>query len=649
MFLYHSTPPKQIYHTPGMSETDPKPGSGSGPLSILDSLRQIPTADAIKAEHQISLVDQERGTEPVEDAERNDSEAPTAPSTPGPSPLTKKITSNSQQLQQTVKREWTKRKYAKYDRDRYDVDSTPAPPDEDSAAQPQLGEAATTQQTSFLERSQAKAKSFLKRKRTLGRGKDEQDTIVEILYENQRGMFLFGVPKYSSSSLLPSDPKPWQNAQFRTSPVDIRNAQVPDPSWEWAWKSWYVDMSRDVDEEGWEYSLQFTGGWSWHGNHPWFHSFVRRRRWLRMRRRRHVTHHTKERAHELTAEYFTIHPKTLRPASEDFSKANSSEMVRLREKMEEEPEDVDKMDISDIGSLIRALKRSAVDREKIVAVRKFADDGGEEVFYLSERMEEIMNLFIFQSSRRQLLADLLQRFDEVHKRQDDLKEHQHDDDTAQKDHDTAAKRAENLINAVHAADEQVKKLEFWSDIKDMAQSGKTLQESEGGNWDKARWQGLTSPTSPEQDHPMDVFKSKQSASEKARELHDHPEHAPSEKGKAASKKSSVWFDTKQSTKESSEETGAYSTAAESASELARRGSQKGKAPRALDGADEEPNEFVLASETNAATGTASAQAHLPDLPASDRRKQNVQIIEPVPEPAEGVAPGASSRGEGDGS
>jgi hypothetical protein len=40
-----------------------------------------------------------------------------------------------------------------------------------------------------------------------------------------------------------------------------------------------------VDEEGWEYSFFFRG-FVWHGTSPWFHSFVRRRRWIRLRRRR---------------------------------------------------------------------------------------------------------------------------------------------------------------------------------------------------------------------------------------------------------------------------------------------------------------------------------------------------------------------------
>ncbi|KAK3714469.1 hypothetical protein LTR37_007775 [Vermiconidia calcicola] len=637
----------------------------SAPSSIHNSVRQLPTAEATKAEHQISLIDTERPAEPVKDAERSNSEATTAPPTPGPG-ITKRLTSNTLAVQQSLKREWTKRKYARYDRERYNIDEDAA--EEDAA---NLGEAASAPQTSYLDRTRAKANKYLplKRKRKLGNGRDDEDTVVDILYENQRGFFWFGKPRYSTSTLGPTDPRPWQNGQFRTSPVDIRNAQVPDPSWEWAWKSWYVDMSRDVDEQGWEYSFQFAGNFAWHGSHPWFHSFVRRRRWLRMRRRKQVIQHrTKEKGHEFTAEYFTIHPKMVRRGSGDVSKMAESELARLLRQSEEEA--VEKMEIVDIGSLILALKKAAVDREKLVAVRKFVESGGDELFYLSDRMQEIMSLFIFQSSRRQLLTDLLNRYDDTSARQHNLTQHDHEDDSAaaQKDHDAASRHAENLMKAVKAADEQVKKLEYWSDIKSMAQSGSTLEPREGGHWDMEKWQGLSSPKSPETKHPRGLFRSKQEAREGVLDLHPHPEHpeeeeegakgkgkeneSADEKGKgkenegaAPRKKSSAtWYDAKSKTQtgESSEDTtAAYSTAAESASELPRKDSlkrQKGKGRTGtnLDGVDEKASddEAETAADTSAESEEAPPSPRLPDISAQ-RSKSTVQILEPDPEPPEG--------------
>ena len=646
-----------MYHIYTSCHYHHSPHAMSGPSSVHESLRQIPTADAIRSEHQISLIDTERRAslqDGAGDAERGSSEIPAAPGTPGPSPLTKRLT-NASQLQQSVKREWTKRKYARYDRNRYDLGTETPPPEEAPESQPQPGEAATAQQASFLERSRAHARSVLKRKRAIGTAKHHEDTYLEILYENQRGLFLFGVPKYSSSSLLPSDPKPWLNAQFRTSPVDIRNAQVPDPSWEWSWKSWYVDMSRDVDEEGWEYSFNFFGKWSWHGNHPWFHSFVRRRRWLRMRKRKDTSHQTREKAHELTAEYFTIHPSTIRPLSEIGSNA----MAKEREKAEGVNEPLEKLEILDIGSLMLVLKRVTVDREKLLAVRKFVNTAKDELYYLADRMPEIMSLFIYQSSRRQLLADLLHRFDEAHKMQQDLTAHEHEEDgNAQQEHDAAAKHADNLINAVHAADEQVKRLEFWSDIKTMAQHGDLLTAESGGDWDRSKWQGLVSPTSAEHDHPEQVFKNKQKASEGTQQLHPQPEHSTVEEEEKEQipgerRRTMPYWDAKE---HSDSSTGAYSTAAESASQISGKGKGKKGGIRVsglvLDGVDEseetDPPESALPEDA-----IEDAPEPVPEedddpqpslyTPMSPRKKSSVvEFVEPVPEPT----PSSSRAGEG---
>lgn len=201
------------------------------------------------------------------------------------------------------------------------------------------------------------------------------DSYIDVLYENQRGWFVFGIPLFSSNALwnLRIDQAPWVDAEHKPSAVNITNAQVPDPSWTWDWKSWYVDMSRDVDEEGWQYSLWFRGA-AWHGNHPWFHSFVRRRRWLRKRVKQKLPPKTKDNRERLFGETFSIGTTILRTSTVDTG--------ALRDSIEPSVDE----EITSIPALMAKLKRSAIDREKIVAIDKFIDEGGEELHFLAEQV-----------------------------------------------------------------------------------------------------------------------------------------------------------------------------------------------------------------------------------------------------------------------
>lgn len=79
----------------------------------------------------------------------------------------------------------------------------------------------------------------------------------DVLYENQRGMLFFGIPKFSSKTLFQWDPAPWTNSRNKNSAYNVVNAQLPNPSWEWVHPEWMIDMSGDVDESGWQYSYNF--------------------------------------------------------------------------------------------------------------------------------------------------------------------------------------------------------------------------------------------------------------------------------------------------------------------------------------------------------------------------------------------------------
>lgn len=310
----------------------------------------------------------------------------------------------------------------------------------------------------------------------------ERESAIDILFENQRGCFLCGIPLFSAKALGACDPAPWTNIADKTSATDITNAQVPDPSWEWAWKEWYVNHTPEVDEDGWEYSFAFAKLFSWHGP-AWWNSFVRRRAWIRKR----VKKKTGYRGHDartFNEDYFTIYPAVSRARSR-ASSLTGSQMKRHSfgqlSKREIEVEVV--AIIEDIASLMQALRFCRIDREKMEAVENFIEHGGDELYYLRERMHDIMRMFIFQASRRLLHAHLLKIFNEA---SDELK----NNGTKEGENSVKQRRLDNLAAAMKHADEEVKKLEFWSDIKDMAQKGDTKGAAdEAQGWDK-EWIGL---------------------------------------------------------------------------------------------------------------------------------------------------------------
>jgi len=239
-----------------------------------------------------------------------------------------------------------------------------------------------------IRRGGKKVKSVLRGRRHHHNVKDG-DSEVDVLYENQRGSFMFGMPLFSSQSLLNFDPAPWTNSFGRLSSVNITNAQVPDPSWEWAWNTWYVDMSHDVDEQGWQYSFMFQNKFAWHGTHPWFHSFVRRRRWLRKRVRKDPQlaldkyQAPPEQGKRLNANYFLISPHT-----EDQAQSELGEQSRTEHQPNDDLMDTLMSDIDDLPTLLRSLKQATVDREKINMVLTYMDKASADTHNFAEEVRK---------------------------------------------------------------------------------------------------------------------------------------------------------------------------------------------------------------------------------------------------------------------
>lgn len=315
--------------------------------------------------------------------------------------------------------------------------------------------------------------------------------MIDLLYENERGGFLCGVPLFSSLALGNLDPMPWTNAYHKTSPTDIHTAQVPDPTWEWAWPEWRVHHHHDVDEGGWEYSFMFSKRFSWHGP-QWWNSFVRRRVWIRKRVKRKlgITSSRGTNAHMLNADYFSVRPASERSRSGSGTRTGTSPAGSGASGVSdtETAFDVLKERIGDVESLLYVLRRARIDREKIEAVETYLDQGTD-LAELQGRMHDIMRIFIFQTSRKLMLTHLTRLLG------DTVEELQKGESP-----ELEGRRA-HLEGAVRCADEEVGRLAYWSDIKDMVEGGESVNAvAEGGGWG-GEWEGVdqSGPAPPRKD------------------------------------------------------------------------------------------------------------------------------------------------------
>lgn len=423
----------------------------------LFGLERSTTHNADVFDHAINLVDTTAPTDGPDDRDHSPhSERSVKEQTS--ETLSRKFTKS------TLRKQLAQRKYARYRRsDVQDATANEEPGQQETEAAAR----AESVKPGTLGSSNRLRDCLPFRSKTKGqRHTADEDTFIDVLYENQRGAFFCGIPLYSAKALGNLDPAQWQNSHFQNSAVDIKDAQLPDPSWQWVWRTWYVDMSHDVDEQGWEYSFNFAGRFAWHGSHPWFHSFVRRRRWLRKRARIHTSNTGKrqetglEQAHKLNDDYFTIHSaKRERDPSEDRTTTFHSSFLGSDRGDSEDEEDF--TEVADIPTLLVALRNARVDREKIMAVRSFLKQGGDEIYYLSDNIESILRNLIHQTSRRQLQYSLLEALDRASQNGDASADAK--DDVKEKEKQKLL--VQNLQKAVKEAGVHINDRDYWGDLK----------------------------------------------------------------------------------------------------------------------------------------------------------------------------------------
>ena len=95
-----------------------------------------------------------------------------------------------------------------------------------------------------------------------------------------------------------------------------------------------------------------------------------------------------------------------------------------------------------------------------------------------------MSLLVFQNSRRQHLSTLMETIDTARAHRDSHRK------SGITENEVEERRINNLLKAVEAADAECKKLEYWSDIKKLAEEGNAGHATDpNAGWDE-KWQGL---------------------------------------------------------------------------------------------------------------------------------------------------------------
>ncbi|KAI0472887.1 hypothetical protein GGR56DRAFT_587581 [Xylariaceae sp. FL0804] len=342
------------------------------------------------------------------------------------------------------------------------------------------------------------SKRFIKR---LSRPPEKPETAIDVLYENQRGGFLCGIPLFSCAALGNLDPPAWTNFAHNASPTDIHNAQVPDPSWEWVWPEWRINRDEciDADPDGWEYSFMFSKKFSWH-RPKWYNSFVRRRAWTRRRIKKGFGYQAND-EHLMNPDYFTVSSKkrqrTTITSFEDLEQQQQEVGGASQDKsqgaldaiLNDEEDDFQiPAKVKTAAELMPLLRRSRIDREKLEALENYIQNCTDDLRQLDDSMHEVLALFVFQASRKLLLSRLVRLHDEVAAAAAAAEGSRKGGEKPPSAVDNT--KVENLAGAIRHADEEIRRLEFWSDIKDMAESGESagaVDRSKG--WGEG-WDGL---------------------------------------------------------------------------------------------------------------------------------------------------------------
>ncbi|CAD6500490.1 BgTH12-07666 [Blumeria graminis f. sp. triticale] len=315
--------------------------------------------------------------------------------------------------------------------------------DSDSSQNISPGDPGTTRPVDIEEDEEARNQDLRKGRPRAQSSRERLESAIDVLYENQRGCFLCGIPLFSSRALGNLDPVPWTNVAQKSSATNITNAQPPDPSWEWAWKEWSIYHTEGINEDGWVYSFAFHGKFSWH-KARWWNSFVRKRAWIRKRFHKRIGYECND---SLVAhpEYFTICTSHGLLGEELYNDTTTPSRGKIGY-------DFKTGNIYEFGVLMKILRSARIDREKIEAVKNFIENGEQqETLYLEKNFQNVMQMFVFQASRRILFAHLLKILKNTPVKQEEATSEEYYNKKS-------LEQSESLLLAAH---HELKKFEFW--------------------------------------------------------------------------------------------------------------------------------------------------------------------------------------------
>ncbi|WVN88366.1 uncharacterized protein L203_103572 [Cryptococcus depauperatus CBS 7841] len=232
----------------------------------------------------------------------------------------------------------------------------------------------------------------------------EPQYVWDVLFENQRGIYILGAAYYSSRTLLPADPsafsrpnrpipsgssfslrdpsfnppvqpvsnpsngrsqpKSSQPAQSNKTSYTLESFHPPSPRWEYL-TPWMVNMRNGTDEVGWRYNGWFRkNGWRSHaGNLGWF-GWVRRREWIRLRRIKAGPVEELACVHDQSAAPILPGQKAGREKKEGHER---SEWPRLNEMLTGDTEE-------NVSNILKEMGRCRLDRQRLEFWEKWLAD-----------------------------------------------------------------------------------------------------------------------------------------------------------------------------------------------------------------------------------------------------------------------------------